>query len=114
VVATAREANLFASLRNEGYPVFVTGDMNERQSWFCSVGPAGGLVAAAATVFGQNGCDVPGFRIDWIAGSQGVTFSNYHEDKSGLVAWMTDHPVVITDATVDSATFPKSVQHVPK
>jgi len=109
VAATAREANLFASLRTQGYPLFVTGDMNDRQSWFCSVGPAGGLVAAAATVFGQNGCDVPGFRIDWILASQGVTFSNYHEDRSGLVAWMTDHPVVITDATVDSTVFPKSV-----
>ncbi len=107
--AKAREVSLFSQLRTTGYPVFVTGDMNEKQSWFCSVGPAGNLVAAAASVFGQSGCSVPGFRIDWIAGSQGVQFSNYHEDKSGVVSWMTDHPVMITDVTIDSTDFPKAV-----
>ncbi|HEX2895284.1 MAG TPA: endonuclease/exonuclease/phosphatase family protein [Marmoricola sp.] len=107
--ATAKEVALFSQLKNNGYPVFVTGDMNDRGPWFCSVGPAGDLVAAAATAFGQNGCTIPGFRIDWIAGTQGVQFSNYHEDKSGLVAWMTDHPVVMTDVTIDAANFPKSV-----
>ena len=43
VAATAREANLFASLRPEGYPVFVTGDMNEQESWFCTVAGPGDL-----------------------------------------------------------------------
>jgi hypothetical protein len=108
-VATDREVALFSQLKNDGYPVFVTGDMNDRGPWFCAVGPAGDLVAAAATAFGGSGCSIPGFRIDWIAGSQGVQFSNYHEDKSGLVSWMTDHPVVVTDATIDAASFPKSV-----
>jgi hypothetical protein len=108
-VATDREVALFSQLKNDGYPVFVTGDMNDRGPWFCAVAPAGNLVAAAATAFGGSGCSVPGFRIDWIAASQGVQFSNYREDKSGLVAWMTDHPVVVTDATIDAANFPKSV-----
>ena len=107
--ATAKEVALFSQLKTEGYPLFVTGDMNDRGPWFCAVAPAGDLVAAAATAFGQSGCTIPGFRIDWIAGSQGVQFSNYHEDRSGLVAWMTDHPVVVTDATIDAANFPKSV-----
>ncbi|WP_457112744.1 endonuclease/exonuclease/phosphatase family protein [Marmoricola sp. URHA0025 HA25] len=107
--ATDREVALFNQLKDDGYPLFATGDMNDRGPWFCAVAPAGNLVAAAATVFGQNGCDVPGFRIDWIVGSQGVEFSGYHEDKSGLVSWMTDHPVVVTDVTVDSTVFPKSL-----
>jgi hypothetical protein len=104
-----REVALFSQLKNDGYPLFVTGDMNDRGPWFCAVAPAGDLVAAAATAFGQSGCTIPGFRIDWIAGSQGVQFSNYREDRSGLVAWMTDHPVAITDVTIDAANFPKSV-----
>jgi hypothetical protein len=107
--ATDREVALFSQLKDDGYPVFVTGDMNDRGPWFCAVAPAGDLVAAAATAFGQSGCSIPGFRIDWIAGSEGVRFSNYHEDRSRLVAWMTDHPVAITDVTIDAATFPKSV-----
>jgi hypothetical protein len=108
-IAQDRETQLFGELKDNGYPVFVTGDMNERESWFCAVSGPGALVSAAETVFGRNGCSVPGFRIDWIAGSQGVVFSNYHEDDSGVVSWMTDHSVMITDATIDSTLFPKSV-----
>jgi hypothetical protein len=110
--ATAREATLFSQLKNDGYPLFVTGDMNDQQSWFCAVAGAGDLKAAAGGEGARNGCDVAGgFRIDWIAGSHDVQFSNYREDKSGLVAWMTDHPVMITDVTIDAANFPKSVQN---
>jgi hypothetical protein len=109
--ATAKEAALFAQLRTQGLPLFVTGDMNDRQSWFCAVAGPGDLKAAAGGDGARNGCSVaPGFRIDWIAGSHDVQFSNYREDRSGLVAWMTDHPVVSTDVTVDAADFPKSVQ----
>jgi len=110
--ATAREATLFSQLKNDGYPLFVTGDMNDQQSWFCAVAGAGDLKAAAGGEGARNGCDVAGgFRIDWIAGSHDVQFSNYREDKSGLVAWMTDHPVMVTDVTIDAANFPKSVQN---
>jgi hypothetical protein len=110
VAATAREADLFASLRTEGYPLFVTGDMNEQQPWFCAVAGPGDLKAAAGGDGGRDGCSVaPGFRIDWIAASHDVTFSNYREDRGGVVAWMTDHPVVIADATVDAVDFPKAV-----
>lgn len=108
-VATDREVALFSQLKNDGYPVFVTGDMNDRGPWFCAVAPAGDFVAAAATALGISGCSIPGYRIDWIAASQGVQFGNYHEDRSSLVTWMTDHPVVVTDATIDAANFPKSV-----
>jgi len=111
--ATDREVTLLNQLKGGDYPIFVTGDMNDRGPWFCAVAPAGNLVAAAATAFGQSGCTIPGYRIDWIAASQGVQFSNYREDRSGLVAWMTDHPVAITDVTIDAATFPKSVQPAP-
>jgi hypothetical protein len=110
--AKAREADLFGRLRQDGYPLFVTGDMNEKQSWFCTVAGPGDLKAAAGGEGGRNGCSVAGgFRIDWIAGSHDVVFSNYHEDRSGLVAWMTDHPVVFTDVTIDAADFPKSVKN---
>lgn len=110
--AKAREVALFSDLRDDGYPVFVTGDMNEQQSWFCAVAGPGDLKAAAGGEGGRDGCSVAGgFRIDWIAGSHDVQFSNYREDKSGLVAWMTDHPVMITDVTINGADFPKAVQN---
>jgi hypothetical protein len=108
--AKAREAALFADLRETGYPVFATGDMNERQSWFCAVAGPGDLIAAAGGEGARDGCSVAGgFRIDWIVGSHDVEFSNYREDTSGTVQWITDHPVIITDATIDAADFPKAV-----
>lgn len=108
--AKAREVALVPTLRASGYPVFITGDMNEQQSWFCAVAGPGDLKAAAGGDGARNGCDVAGgFRIDWIVGSHDVQFSNYREDRSGLVAWMTDHPVAITDVTIDAAKFPQSV-----
>jgi endonuclease/exonuclease/phosphatase family metal-dependent hydrolase len=108
--ATAREAALFGELRDDGYPLFVTGDMNDQQSWFCTVAGPGDLKAAAGGEGTRNGCSVAdGFRIDWILGSHDVQFSNYREDKSGLVAWITDHPVMVTDVTIDAVDFPKSV-----
>jgi hypothetical protein len=108
--AKAREAALFADLRADGYPVFATGDMNEQQSWFCAVAGPGDLKAAAGGEGARDGCSVAGgFRIDWIVGSHDVEFSNYREDRSGTVQWMTDHPVIITDVTIDAATFPKAV-----
>jgi hypothetical protein len=108
--AKAREAALFADLREDGYPVFATGDMNERQSWFCAVAGPGDLKAAAGGEGARDGCSVAGgFRIDWIVGSHDVEFSNYREDTSGAVRWMTDHPVMITDVTIDAADFPKAV-----
>ena len=108
--AKARQAALFADLRDDGYPVFATGDMNERQSWFCAVAGPGDLKAAAGGEGARDGCSVAGgFRIDWIVGSHDVEFSNYREDTSGTVRWMSDHPVMITDVTIDAANFPKAV-----
>lgn len=108
--AKARQVELFRELKDDGYPVFVTGDMNETQSWFCAVAGPGDLKAAAGGDGGRNGCSVAGgYRVDWIAGSHDVQFSNYREDKSGTVKWMTDHPVMITDVRIDSSLFPDSV-----
>ncbi|MGO4257224.1 endonuclease/exonuclease/phosphatase family protein [Marmoricola sp. RAF53] len=108
--AKAREVTLFNELKDDGFPVFVTGDMNETQSWFCAVAGPGDLKAAAGGEGGRAGCSVAGgYRIDWIAGSHDVQFTNYVEDKSGTVKWMTDHPVMIADVRIDSRDFPKSV-----
>lgn len=108
--AKARQVALFADLRDDGYPLLVTGDMNERQSWFCAVAGPGDLRAAAGGEGGREGCSVAGgFRIDWIAGSHDVEFSNYREDRSGTVKWITDHPVIVSDVKIDAQWFPASV-----
>ncbi|MET3962011.1 hypothetical protein ABIE44_001945 [Marmoricola sp. OAE513] len=108
--ATAREASLLRDLKDDGYPVFMTGDMNEKQSWFCSVAGPGDMRAAAGGEGARNGCSVAGgYRIDWVIGSHDVQWTGYTEDKSGAVKSMTDHPIIIADVRINSRDFPKSV-----
>jgi Endonuclease/Exonuclease/phosphatase family len=77
-----------------GLPVFVTGDMNERSSFFCRFTARTPMVAArGGSNTGRCLPRGPG-GIDWIFGSQGVQFSNYQVDDSHLVDITTDHPVV--------------------
>ncbi|MGZ4468575.1 MAG: hypothetical protein ACXVXB_08840, partial [Nocardioidaceae bacterium] len=96
-VATGMEISLVNTLHQEtGLPVFVTGDMNERDEYFCRITAGTGMVAAAG---GSNtgSCAPPRpIGIDWIFGTPGVQFSGYTVDRSPLVQRTTDHPVVIS------------------
>ena len=78
-----------------GLPVFVTGDMNERSTYFCRFTAGAPMVAARGGT--NNGRCRPGRprAVDWIFGSQGVQFTGYTEDRSRLVDVTTDHPVVV-------------------
>ena len=98
--ATAAEIALFNRLRGTGRPVIVTGDMNEKEEWFCKVATGAGMVAANGGS-GAGGCALPPgpLRIDWIMGGGGVDFSGYVQDPSTL-AGITDHYFVHSTVTV--------------
>ncbi len=102
VEATSREAVLFNRLAATGTPVLVTGDMNERATYFCRItGAVPGLHAAAGGSNSGGGCAPPKHAgIDWIMGTTSVAFSGYDEDRSALVKRTTDHPVVTTTVTL--------------
>ena len=87
-------------INETGLPVFITGDMNERDSYFCRM--TGGAPMVAARGGSHNGGCQPGNprAVDWIFGSQGVTFSGYFEDRSRLVDRTTDHPVVVSQVRI--------------
>jgi hypothetical protein len=108
--ATNREITLFNELEKSGIPQFVTGDMNEREEYFCRVTGSTPLIAAAG---GSNngGCAVPRpTQIDWIFGSPGVQFGGYLVDRSPLVRRTTDHPVVVSQVVVDALKFKNAYQ----
>lgn len=106
-IAKERQVNLFNELQAQGFPVFVTGDMNERRTWACQI-VTGADMRAAAGGTGRDGCGVTTNRVvDWIVGSHDVDFFNYVEDRG--LGHITDHPVIYTDAKIDSRDFPRAV-----
>jgi hypothetical protein len=86
-----------------GLPVFVTGDMNERATYFCRF--TGGTPMVAARGGSNDGrCRAGRPRaVDWIFGSQGVEFTGYFEDRSHLVDITTDHPVVVARVRIEGS-----------
>jgi hypothetical protein len=98
-----------------GIPRFVTGDMNERAPYFCTVVGAAPLKAARPNTYIKNGaCYANKPRaVDWILGARKVTFSNYDEDRSHLVDITTDHPVISSTVTVDPARLPRAWATTP-
>lgn len=101
--ATFIEVGLVNRLRNEtGYPVFVTGDMNEREIYFCRM-TGGAAMVAANGGSNDDGCRPPPYPmpIDWIFGSDMVTFTNYRRDEGPLVRRTSDHPMILATATLD-------------
>ncbi len=101
--AAAREVALANQLFNDtGYPVFVTGDMNDREAYFCRMTGGAPMVAANG---GSNdgGCNPPPYPmpVDWIFGHEMVTFSGYVRDEGPLVRRTSDHPMIRATATLD-------------
>jgi hypothetical protein len=99
--ATAIEIAVANRLTRTGLPVLVTGDMNERASYFCRF-TAGAPMVAARGGSHAGRCRPPAHAgIDWIFGSRGVHFTAYVEDRSPLVHVTTDHPVVFARVRIE-------------
>ena len=82
-------------------PVFFTGDMNDREEFFCPVTARTDLRAA------NGGSNVGGIcilprpaKIDWIMGTREVTFTDYLARDDELVDRTTDHPVIMATASI--------------
>jgi endonuclease/exonuclease/phosphatase family metal-dependent hydrolase len=78
-------------LKSEGLPVLVTGDMNDREAFYCSVPPRTGLVASNGGSYG-SGCAPPPspLPVDWVLGI-GATWSGYWRDTTPVTQRISDH-----------------------
>ncbi|WP_028659703.1 endonuclease/exonuclease/phosphatase family protein [Nocardioides insulae] len=98
---TARQVALVRRLHQGGTPVVITGDMNEREEYWCTMSAALPLVSADGSSRDVAGCHTPGRTwIDWIVGTQEVGFSGYVRDRGALARAASDHPLVSVTALV--------------
>ena len=111
-VATAKEAALVNDLRSTGTPVLLTGDMNERAQYYCSLTGRTDMHAAIDLMGGSStgGCNPPRIRfVDWVFGSDDVLFTGYVEDDGPLVRRTSDHPIVYGRARLQGEDTTKTV-----
>lgn len=87
-------------LKSAGLPIFLTGDMNDREAFFCQVLPPTGMVAAVGGST-AGGCRPPrSMPVDWIVATPDVSFSGFVNDKSAKARRISDHHFVSATATI--------------
>jgi hypothetical protein len=87
-------------LKSEGLPIFLTGDMNDREVFFCRVLPPTGMVASVGGST-SGGCrPPPRMPVDWVVATPQVSFSNYRLDESPVNRRISDHFFISATGTV--------------
>lgn len=98
-VAEGREAALATRLHDEGVPVILTGDFNEREEVFCALTTNAPLKSASGGSTGSP-CQPPRAPyVDWIFGTTDIDFTEYVAVRDGLARRASDHPMIAARAT---------------
>ena len=99
--AHATTSSLVRKLRGSGLPVLLTGDMNDRQEFFCRVVATAGMTTPQGGTYG-NGCRPPAghLAVDWVAGAGVASWSDYWMDMTSVANKTSDHFVVSAVAHV--------------
>jgi hypothetical protein len=113
--AEQRQVALANSLYWEtGLPVFFTGDMNEREKYFCTLAGGAPMKAANGGKVTKDGTCTPPpspMPVNWIfGGKKRGAFSNYVRDDSRLVNRITDHYVVRADVTLPAPPVEEPIE----
>jgi len=89
------------NLKSQGLPVLVTGDMNDREAFYCAVVPPTGMAASNGGSY-SGGCHPPPspLPVDWVVGF-GTKWSNYWRDTTPVSQRTSDHFFVSATAHVD-------------
>jgi endonuclease/exonuclease/phosphatase family metal-dependent hydrolase len=99
--AKAAQVALANRLHESGVPLVLTGDMNERETYFCAMTTKAPMKSASGGSWGASACKPPkDVRIDWVFGANYLRFDNYRVNRGDLVQKITDHPMIVADVTV--------------
>ncbi|MCW2819697.1 MAG: hypothetical protein JWR42_2484, partial [Marmoricola sp.] len=101
--ATRRQVALANRLEATGVPQLMTGDMNEHDTWFCRMTAMTPLHSATGGTNDGTCRPARPSGIDWVMGSAGVGFSGTVRDRGAFVASLTDHPVLVSTASLPKA-----------
>jgi hypothetical protein len=83
--------------------LFITGDMNDREKFYCAMAGGAPMKAANGGSFKNGVCTPPPnpMPVNWIMGAKKRgKFSNYVRDDSKLVNKITDHFVIRADVSI--------------
>ena len=95
-----RELKRIHKLRSSGQTVIFTGDMNAKKDFFCRATRSGMLHSASGGSVGKK-CRYPSANgIDWVLGTRDVRFSQWSADKTTRSRGVSDHPIVVAQATL--------------
>ncbi|MEP6814141.1 MAG: peptidoglycan DD-metalloendopeptidase family protein [Marmoricola sp.] len=95
--AIQTERALIVRLRASGRPVFLTGDLNDRELAFCPL-TAGKLMLAPNSVPSTDCAPPPQPWIDWLFAAGPARFATYDRDWVTRDNKITDHPIVYSRA----------------
>lgn len=82
-------------LRASGRPVFLVGDLNDREKAFCPL-TAGKLMISANSIPSMTCAPPAKLWIDWVFAAGPARFSEYSLDQSPKILRLSDHPIVLT------------------
>ncbi|WP_244929502.1 endonuclease/exonuclease/phosphatase family protein [Nocardioides sp. W7] len=95
------EARLAKELSADGTPVVVTGDMNDRKEFACPFASASGMHSPNGVTIRDSSCVLPGkLDVDWIFGTQDLTFSAFESDAQSQGRKLSDHPLITATAAL--------------
>jgi endonuclease/exonuclease/phosphatase family metal-dependent hydrolase len=105
--ATSLEIGMVNKHRADtGLPVYVTGDMNKRNEYFCKMTKSTDMLAANGGSNDSRGCRVPRTTgIDWIFGSPETTFTSYAANRTRAIRRATDHPMLTVEAELPALPY---------
>jgi hypothetical protein len=114
--AMRREIALANTIHAEsGLPLFITGDMNERDDYFCPMAEQAPMKAANGGKSKDGVCTMPPAPgVDWIFGAKRRgKFVSFLRDDSRLVDRTSDHPMIVADVRLKPAVLDGTPPVVP-